>query len=215
MHIRDAHAGDIDAITAIYNDAVSNTLAIWNERTVDAANRTDRLADRQRAGLSGAGRHRCGRNGRWLRLVRRLAPLRGFSPYGRAFRVRARRSPRRRRRQGFDGGIDRARARPGQACDGGGHRSGQCRLDRPAQAAWLRGSWLDAASRHQVAAPGWTWRSCSCSSTRAAIRTALRRPYKVRQASRIDLRWRAAQRHMLPHGHQNQHAAGDAGQGQR
>ena len=50
MQIRDAHAGDIEAITAIYNDAVSNTLAIWNERTVDAANRAAWLADRQRAG---------------------------------------------------------------------------------------------------------------------------------------------------------------------
>ncbi|KKO62208.1 N-acyltransferase YncA [Janthinobacterium sp. KBS0711] len=50
MQIRDAHAGDIEAILAIYNDAVSNTLAIWNERTVDAANRAAWLADRQRAG---------------------------------------------------------------------------------------------------------------------------------------------------------------------
>jgi len=50
MQIRDAHAGDIEAITAIYNDAVSNTLAIWNERTVDAANRAAWLADRERAG---------------------------------------------------------------------------------------------------------------------------------------------------------------------
>lgn len=50
MQVRDAHAGDIDAILAIYNDAVSNTLAIWNERTVDAANRAAWLAERQRAG---------------------------------------------------------------------------------------------------------------------------------------------------------------------
>ena len=50
MQIRDAHAGDIEAILAIYNDAVSNTLAIWNERTVDAANRAAWLADRERAG---------------------------------------------------------------------------------------------------------------------------------------------------------------------
>ena len=50
MQIRDAHAGDIEAITAIYNDAVSNTLAIWNERTVDAANRAAWLADREKAG---------------------------------------------------------------------------------------------------------------------------------------------------------------------
>ncbi|PHV22738.1 GNAT family N-acetyltransferase [Janthinobacterium sp. BJB446] len=50
MQVRDAHAGDIEAITAIYNDAVRHTLAIWNERTVDAANRAAWLADRQRAG---------------------------------------------------------------------------------------------------------------------------------------------------------------------
>lgn len=50
MHIRDAHAGDIEGILAIYNDAVSNTLAIWNEKTVDAANRAAWLAERQRAG---------------------------------------------------------------------------------------------------------------------------------------------------------------------
>ena len=39
MHIRDAGTGDIDGITAIYNDAVANTTAIWNETLVDAANR--------------------------------------------------------------------------------------------------------------------------------------------------------------------------------
>ena len=50
MQIRDAHAGDIEAILAIYNDAVSNTLAIWNEKTVDAANRAAWLSDRARAG---------------------------------------------------------------------------------------------------------------------------------------------------------------------
>ena len=50
MHIRDAQAGDIEGILAIYNDAVCNTLAIWNEKTVDAANRAAWLAERQRAG---------------------------------------------------------------------------------------------------------------------------------------------------------------------
>lgn len=37
--IRDAIADDLPAILAIYNDAVLNTTAIWNERTVDLANR--------------------------------------------------------------------------------------------------------------------------------------------------------------------------------
>lgn len=50
MQIRDADASDIDGIAAIYNDAVVNTTAIWNEKTVDAANRAAWLADRQRVG---------------------------------------------------------------------------------------------------------------------------------------------------------------------
>lgn len=50
MQIRDAAAADIDGITAIYNDAVANTTAIWNEVEVDAANRAAWLADRQRQG---------------------------------------------------------------------------------------------------------------------------------------------------------------------
>jgi phosphinothricin acetyltransferase len=50
MHIRDAEAKEIDGIVAIYNDAVANTTAIWNEVTVDAANRAAWLADRQRLG---------------------------------------------------------------------------------------------------------------------------------------------------------------------
>lgn len=50
MEIRDAGPGDIAGITAIYNDAVENTTAIWNDTKIDAANRTAWLADRQRAG---------------------------------------------------------------------------------------------------------------------------------------------------------------------
>ncbi|MDR3514216.1 MAG: GNAT family N-acetyltransferase [Azospirillaceae bacterium] len=50
MQIRDADTGDIEGILAIYNDAVVNTNAIWNEQRVDAANRAAWLADRQRAG---------------------------------------------------------------------------------------------------------------------------------------------------------------------
>lgn len=37
--IRNAAVGDLPAILAIYNDAVLNTTAIWNERPVDLANR--------------------------------------------------------------------------------------------------------------------------------------------------------------------------------
>lgn len=50
MEIRDAGQGDIDGITAIYNDAVEHTTAIWNDTKIDAVNRTAWLADRQRAG---------------------------------------------------------------------------------------------------------------------------------------------------------------------
>ena len=50
MQVRDAAAGDIDGIVAIYNDAVLHTTAIWNEKIVDAANRAAWLADRQRVG---------------------------------------------------------------------------------------------------------------------------------------------------------------------
>lgn len=39
MHIREARAGDEHGIAEIYNDAVRNTVAIWNDRTVDAADR--------------------------------------------------------------------------------------------------------------------------------------------------------------------------------
>lgn len=50
MEIRDAASADIAGITAIYNDAVENTTAIWNATRVDVANREAWLADRERAG---------------------------------------------------------------------------------------------------------------------------------------------------------------------
>lgn len=50
MDIRDAGPQDIGGILAIYNDAVARSTAVWNVTTVDAANRTAWLADRQRAG---------------------------------------------------------------------------------------------------------------------------------------------------------------------
>lgn len=51
MEIREAHDDDIDAITAIYNDAVEHTTAIWNESTVDADNRRQWLDGRRRSGF--------------------------------------------------------------------------------------------------------------------------------------------------------------------
>ena len=50
MEIRNAGQDDVEGITAIYNDAVEHTTAIWNETKIDAANRLAWLADRQQAG---------------------------------------------------------------------------------------------------------------------------------------------------------------------
>ena len=50
MRVRDASDGDVEAILAIYNDAVAHTTAIWNERLVDAADRIAWLAARRAAG---------------------------------------------------------------------------------------------------------------------------------------------------------------------
>ncbi|GLZ85375.1 L-methionine sulfoximine/L-methionine sulfone acetyltransferase [Metapseudomonas resinovorans] len=49
MNIRDAADADLPGILAIYNDAVENTTAIWNETLVDLANRRAWLADRAAA----------------------------------------------------------------------------------------------------------------------------------------------------------------------
>ena len=49
--IRDASDTDLPGILAIYNDAVENTTAIWNETLVDLANRSAWLADRTAAGF--------------------------------------------------------------------------------------------------------------------------------------------------------------------
>lgn len=50
MQIRDAEDRDLAGIAAIYNDAVLNTTAIWNETAVDVENRRAWWADRQRLG---------------------------------------------------------------------------------------------------------------------------------------------------------------------
>lgn len=50
MQIRDAQITDVASITAIYNDAVLHTTAIWNDVVVDAASRLAWLQDRQSAG---------------------------------------------------------------------------------------------------------------------------------------------------------------------
>lgn len=48
--IRDAETADLEAITAIHNDAVLNTTAIWNEEAVTVEDRAAWLSDRQQKG---------------------------------------------------------------------------------------------------------------------------------------------------------------------
>lgn len=50
MEIINATQRHIEGITAIYNDAVENSTAIWNNLRVDTANRGAWLAERARAG---------------------------------------------------------------------------------------------------------------------------------------------------------------------
>ncbi|MFQ8431476.1 N-acetyltransferase family protein [Amaricoccus sp. W119] len=50
MKIRDAADEDLEEVTAIYNDAVEQTTAIWNEVRIGVDNRRAWLADRRRAG---------------------------------------------------------------------------------------------------------------------------------------------------------------------
>ncbi|MCJ8142659.1 N-acetyltransferase family protein [Ancylobacter sp. A5.8] len=47
MILRDATEADLPAILAIYNDAVVNSTAIWNDTLVNLANRQAWLADRR------------------------------------------------------------------------------------------------------------------------------------------------------------------------
>ncbi len=49
--IRHAAESDLPAILAVYNDAVANTLAIWNETLVDLENRRQWLEGRNRDGF--------------------------------------------------------------------------------------------------------------------------------------------------------------------
>lgn len=50
-HIRQASEQDIAGITAIYNDAVAHTTAIWNNTIVDTDNRRLWLAERKAQGF--------------------------------------------------------------------------------------------------------------------------------------------------------------------
>lgn len=50
MSIRDALVKDAGPIAGIYNQAVRDTVAIWNDSEVDVANRRAWIADRQVAG---------------------------------------------------------------------------------------------------------------------------------------------------------------------
>ena len=50
MQIREAEDRDLKGITAIYNDAVLQTTAIWNDTTVDTQNRRAWLVERHSQG---------------------------------------------------------------------------------------------------------------------------------------------------------------------
>lgn len=50
MLVRDATEADLEGITAIYNDAVETTTAIWNETVVDVADRRRWFSTRRGAG---------------------------------------------------------------------------------------------------------------------------------------------------------------------
>ncbi len=50
MQIRDAQDADLEGILIIYNDAVQNSTAIWNDRLVDLDNRRAWLAERHEQG---------------------------------------------------------------------------------------------------------------------------------------------------------------------
>lgn len=51
MEIRDAIAGDGDALAAIYNPYIADTIVTFEEAPVSAADMRDRVADVQRAGM--------------------------------------------------------------------------------------------------------------------------------------------------------------------
>ena len=102
--IRDATEQDLPAIRDIYNDAVLNTTAIWNEQPVDLANRlawfTARQAQRYPI-LVAVENHE----------VTGYASFGDFSLQRRALGVRAQRSARQRPRPTPDANPDRTRAR--------------------------------------------------------------------------------------------------------
>ena len=50
MRIREATEEDMAAVTAIYNDAVTRTTAVWNDKPVDLSDRLAWRAERLRAG---------------------------------------------------------------------------------------------------------------------------------------------------------------------
>ena len=170
MEIRDAGPADVDGIAAIYNDAVANTTAIWNETIVDAVNRRAWLADRQRAGypvivaIDEGGVLGYASFGDW----------RAFDGYRHTVEhsvyVRLR-PPWRRHRQGADAGADRPGARPRQARDGRRHRGWQRRLDRPARKLGFEHVGLMPRSGPSSAA-GSTSPACNSSSTPGPTPTA-------------------------------------------
>ena len=77
VQIRDALDTDLEGILQIYNDAVQNSTAIWNDHCVDLANRQAWLAERHAQGYPCWSPSTSWPRGR-LCLLRPLAPHDGF-----------------------------------------------------------------------------------------------------------------------------------------
>lgn len=150
MQIRDAEDRDLEGITTIYNDAVEQTTAIWNETTIDVENRRAWLVDRRNAGYP------------VLVTVSDEDKVLGYASFGdwRAwdgYRYTVEHSVYVRSDQRgagigkalMEALIGRAR-RHWQTCDGRGHRGRKYRLDPPAPEARLRTGGPHTAGRHEV-----------------------------------------------------------------
>ena len=58
MEIRDAVESDFEEITAIYNEVLTHSTAIYNDQADDCAGKAGMVASATAAGISCAGRHR-------------------------------------------------------------------------------------------------------------------------------------------------------------
>lgn len=148
--IRDAGVADLPGILAIYNDAVGNTTAIWNETPVDLGNRQAWFDARARQGYP------------ILVASDAAGEVLGYASYGdwrpfEGFRGTVEHSVYVRDDQRGKGlGVQLLQALIERARAQGLHvmvaaiESGNCRLDRPAPAPRLRDQRADAAGGPEV-----------------------------------------------------------------